>query len=264
MARALVQATLPHSSQPGTVYTRTDGDLTLSIVDLAGVGLPYGSYPRLLLIWITTEALRTKRRSLELGGSLSSFMAQLGLTPTGGRWGTIPRLRDQMRRLFSAAISTRWSSKKQDLTHEQGSNLLVADDFSLWWDPQKPTCTTAWRSTVTLSEKFFAQVTTSPVPVDLRAIRSLKRSPLALDLYIWATRRVSYLRRPILIPWSALQLSFGVGYADTPKGRFRFRENALGALRRVVLVYPQLHIDEQDRGLLLRPSVTHVPKLPVG
>ena len=136
MARALVQATLPHRAQRGTVYTRTDGDLTLSIVDLAGVGLPYGSYPRLLLIWITTEALRTKSRSLELGGSLSSFMAQLGLTPTGGRWGTIPRLRDQMQRLFSAAISTRWTGKTRDLSHLQGNNLIVADDFDLWWNPR--------------------------------------------------------------------------------------------------------------------------------
>ena len=118
-----------------------------------------------------------------------------------------------------------------------------------------------WKSTVTLSAQFFEQVTESPVPIDLRAVRALKRSPLALDLYTWATRRVSYLTRPILISWSSLQLSFGVGYADTPQGRFRFRENALDALRRVLVVYPQLRIDEQTRGLLLRPSATHVAKV---
>ena len=108
MARMLVQTTLPHRAQPGTQYTRTDGDVTLSITDLGGAGLPYGAYPRLILIWMTTEALRTGERKLELGRSLSSFMGQLGLQCTGGHWGTIPRFRDQMERLFGAAISTRW------------------------------------------------------------------------------------------------------------------------------------------------------------
>ena len=94
MARMLVQTTLPHSAQPGKQYTRTDGDVTLSITDLGGAGLPYGAYPRLILIWMTTEAVRTGNRRLELGRSLSSFMAQLGLQCTGGHWGTIPRFRE--------------------------------------------------------------------------------------------------------------------------------------------------------------------------
>ena len=61
MAKMLVQTTLPHRAQPGKQYTRTDGDVTLSITDLGGAGLPYGAYPRLILVWMTTEALRTGR-----------------------------------------------------------------------------------------------------------------------------------------------------------------------------------------------------------
>lgn len=112
MAKMLVQTTLPHRAQPGKQYTRTDGDVTLSITDLGGAGLPYGAYPRLILIWMTTEALRTGVRKLELGRSLSSFKGQLGLECTGGHWGTIPRFRRQMERLFGAAISTRWKRTK--------------------------------------------------------------------------------------------------------------------------------------------------------
>jgi hypothetical protein len=74
MAKMLVQTTLPHRAQPGRQYTRTDGDVTLSITDIGNVGLPYGAYPRLILVWMTTEALRTGERRLELGRSLSSFM----------------------------------------------------------------------------------------------------------------------------------------------------------------------------------------------
>jgi hypothetical protein len=37
------------------------------------MGIPYGTIPRLLLFWVTTEAVRTKKRRLELGNTLSSY-----------------------------------------------------------------------------------------------------------------------------------------------------------------------------------------------
>jgi hypothetical protein len=260
MAKSLVQATLPHRKQSGNQYIRTDGSLTLRISDIAGDGLPYGSYPRLILIWMTTEAVRTGNRELELGVSLSSFMARLGLQATGGHWGTIPRFRDQMQRLLGAAISTRWSEDENGETHIGGNNLLVADEFNLWWTPKKISAVNG-KSTVTLSVSFFEQITEAPVPLDLRAIKSLKKSPLALDLYAWATRRVGYLVRPTLIPWESLRLSFGAGYAASPQGRSRFRGKAIDALRKVVVVYPQLNTEINERGLVLRPSHTHIPRI---
>lgn len=261
MAKFLVQTTLPHRAYPGGRYVRSDGNLTLSITDVGGTGLPYGSYPRLILIWMTTEAVRTRSRELELGSSLSSFMAQLGLQATGGYWGTIPRFRDQMQRLLGCAISTRWCEEANGQAHSAGKNLLLADAFNLWWTPQQLTATIPAKSSVTLSANFFDQVVAAPVPLDLRAIRALKRSPLALDLYSWATRRVSYLSRATLVSWRSLQVSFGAGYADTPQGRSRFRGNATEAFHRVVAVYPRLRIENHDHGILLLPSATHIPKI---
>jgi hypothetical protein len=210
---------------------------------------------------MTTEAVRTVKRELELGPSLSSFMAQLGLQATGGHWGTMPRFRNQMERLLGCAISAWWSFQADGEINSRGKNLLVADEFSLWWAPQKLASIGTKSSSVTLSENFYQQIVEAPVPLDLRAIRALKKSPLTLDLYAWATRRVSYLTRPTLIPWRALRLSFGAGYADTPQGRSRFREKLIDALRRVGAVYPQLKAEIEEAGILLRPSPTHIAKL---
>ena len=69
---------------------------TLTMLSPSRVGLPYGSLPRLLVAWLTTEAVRTREREIVLGERLSEFMAKLDLVPTGGPWGTIIRLRDQM------------------------------------------------------------------------------------------------------------------------------------------------------------------------
>lgn len=261
IAKFLVQTTLPHRRQPGSHYTRTDGHFTLRITDVGGTGLPYGSYPRLILIWMTSEAVRTASRELELGASLSRFMAELGLHATGGHWGTIPRFRDQMQRLIGAAISMRWEQETSGLHQSAGENLLLADRFQLWWTPQViPTGPPATCS-ITLSENFFEQLVAAPVPLDLRAVRALKQSPLALDLYAWATRRVSYLERPTLISWEALRRSFGSGYSETPQGRACFRAKTIDALRRVCRAYSTLRLEIVDGGVLLLPSAPHIPKL---
>jgi hypothetical protein len=60
MARALVQATLPHLDPKTHYFERTNGLVTLSIVNRPQVGVPYGTLPRILMAWLCTEAVRTQ------------------------------------------------------------------------------------------------------------------------------------------------------------------------------------------------------------
>src|SRR4029450_1558331 len=71
MARAMVQATMPHRKPAESFFERTNGAFTLTMMAPPKVGLPYGSMPRLLMAWLTTEAVRTKSRELILGDTLS-------------------------------------------------------------------------------------------------------------------------------------------------------------------------------------------------
>ena len=92
------------------------------------------------------------------------------------------------------------------------------------------------------------------MPVDLRALRALRGSPLALDIYAWLTYRLSYLRRPCLVPWSALEAQFGADY-----GRRRdFRRRFLARLADVLCLYPYARCAHTPAGLLLKPSPPHV------
>lgn len=263
MARVLVQATLPHSAQAGNEFFRTNGRLNVSILAPAKIGLPYGTYPRLLLAWLTTEAVRTKDPTLHLGQSLSEFMAKLGLLPTGGKWGTIPRLRDQVERLFHSHITAYERTLEDKNHHRRGANILVADAWELWWNAHSTTDEGALRTSwVKLGDQFFNQVIERPVPIDLRAIRALKKSPLALDLYTWTTYRTSYLNRRTEIPWQALHAQFGADYATDPKGLYNFRSKMVDALRKVSVVYPALRASEGKNGLVLFPSPSHIPRAP--
>ena len=140
-----MQCTLPHRD-PGDVehWGRRNGHLSLGIQrgwDLKlnrPIGHPYGVIPRLLLLWITTEAVRTKSRRIELGPSLSAFMRELHLIPSstgGGKRSDATRLREQMRRLFSAHISFQVNV---DDPHRHGVAWLhmeIAPEGMLWWDP---------------------------------------------------------------------------------------------------------------------------------
>ncbi len=265
MARVLVQATMPHSKPDTNEYVRRNGNLTVAMTAVSEIGLPYGSYPRLLLAWLTTEAFLTKSPTLYLGESLSAFMGKLGLLPTGGRWGTIPRLKEQADRLFgSSVVAYETHDDLGGRVRSRGSRISVADDWDLWWRPRCASDTSAgqvslFRSWVKLSDKFFNQVVDRPVPIDLRAISALKKSPLALDLYVWLTYRMSYLKRPTEIRWEFLAMQFGADYAEGAHGRRNFKAKLVGALRKVELVYSALRVCEGEHGLVLLPSRTHVP-----
>lgn len=262
MARVLVQATMPHSAKTGNEFSRTNGNLHVSILAPSEVGLPYGSYPRLLLAWLTTEAVVRKSSTIHLGESLSEFMGKLGLLPTGGRWGTIPRLRDQVDRLFKSYVTAYETSRDGERSRSRGGNIMVADEWDLWWDPRQATEQgSLFQSWVKLTDRFFQQITERPVPIDLRAIRALKKSPLALDLYTWATYRMSYLGQRTEIPWESLQMQFGAEYAGNAQGRRDFKRKLICALRKVSTVYPDMRASEGDYGLVLLPSRPHVRRL---
>ncbi len=258
MARALTQATMPHKATADNEFTRQNGRLTLTMWSPRQVGLPYGSIPRLLVSWVTTEAVRTKSPILELGPSLSAFMAGLDLTPTGGRWGSITRLRDQMTRLFASSVTCIYDDKDRTGI----VNVRVVEEADLWWNPKAPDDAPLWKSTIELGKKFFEEAINSPVPVDMRALKALKRSPLALDIYCWLTYRMSYLRKSTEIPWPALEMQFGADYASDEQGLRNFKKKFLHHLRKVLILYPEAHVEDGERGLLLKPSKPHVAQLP--
>lgn len=254
LARILVQATLPHRRCEHHEFCRRNGRFNLHLQAPPSVGLPYGSYPRLVLAWLNTEAVRTRRRRLYLGPTFTSFMASLGLTHITGKRGTASRLRDQLHRLFSTSIRCTYTDEARG--HAGGHGYMIAHQHELWWSPRDPADGSAWRSTVTLGAEFFEEILSHAVPVDLRALRVLKRSSLALDIYAWLTYRLSYLRAPTTIPWTALEAQFGADY-----GRPRdFRRKFLAHLVDVLRVYPDARVTSKERGLRLLPSPPHVPR----
>lgn len=262
MARELVQCTLPHRN-PGNieVWTRRNGNLTLAVQPgwdhdaRKSAGYPFGSIPRLLLFWITSEAIRTQSRRLELGSSLGLFMSELGLNPDNGtgKRSDARRLRDQMQRLFRARISFEYRHEDDGRMGKSWLDMQVAPKGELWWDVKNLDQATLWGSWIELGEVFYHAITAAPVPVDIRALKALKSSPLALDLYAWLNHesyRAHMSGKGRFVSWVLLMEQLGAEYSN-PKD---FGKRAREALRKVKTVYPALELGGLRAGIRIEPG----------
>ena len=252
MSRALTLATMPHRRIESNEFKRQNGVFKLTMLADSDVGLPYGNIPRLLMLWITTEAVRTKERQLILGKTLSEFMFALDMIPSGGRWGSITRLKEQMKRLFSSSISCSYSDGK----NWSVKNIIPVEEADLWWDPKNPQQATIWESRLLLGNKFFEEIIENPIPIDTRALKLIRQSPMAIDIYCWLTYRMSYLNKTTSIPWSALQFQFGSNYKDVRQ----FKRKFIKQLKKVTLIYPEANIKEENGSLVLSPGKPHINK----
>ncbi len=159
---------------------------------------------------------------------------------------------------MNARISVHYTEGCGPYRQEAAQFLQVASRYELWWSERAPDQTALLPSFVRLSDEFFEEVTNRPVPLDMQALRLLKGSPMRLDLYVWLTYRMSYLRRPTPVTWDQLRLQFGT-QAQNRAARYAFKNHFLGHLTRVLAVYPAAQVEETETGRL-SPSRPHVSR----
>ena len=261
MARLLVLCSLPRTN-PGNrlQYKRVNGPYTLYMVAGGGNKLPYGNLPRLLLAWLCSEAVRTQSRELVLGRSLSKFMRTLGMnSDSGGSRGELTRLRNQMKRLFSAHVSMIY----EDEHGEVRVSSLVADRAAFWWTDRKPNKSSLWNSKIRLGEDLFNEIINHPVPLDLNTLMALKRCSLGLDLYLWLTYRTFALTRPLRLTWRQVYQQFGLHPAKASDKRtvLNFRRKILRELKKIKLSWPELNYSTAAGVLILHPSTPGIAPL---
>ena len=245
--RGMTLCSMPYKDlKENTFYTRSNGTWEIQIFGSPKYGLPYGNIPRLLYIYLGTEAVRTQSPQIHLGSSLNDFLEKLGLTRCGGSRGDITRLNNQIKRLFSSKIILTFTDKHG----EHDKYLNIADEMLIFWDNKNPLQRSFWESYITLNSTHFNELIKSPVPIDLRIVKELKSSALELDIYFWLSHRMFYLHKPTLIPYEMLQMQFGSEYK-----RLRdFKKKFLISFKKVLIFWPDLNFSEEKKGLRLSPS----------
>lgn len=250
------QCGIPYANPGGGVraWERRQGHATLRIEDgaaidprtgrFAEVGLPYGEKPRLVLIHLASEAVRTKNPVVDVEGSMTAFARSLGLDTNGP---SLRHLKDQLTRL--AASTVRMGLVEEGRAVQVNTQIVSA--FDLWY-PAEPDQRVLWPSTVRLSTEYFESLSRHAVPLDRRAVGALAASSLALDAYVWLAQRQHRVQpgKPQLVGWANLHDHFGQGYARVRDFRARF----LATLRQVAAVYPDARLGVDEHGVTLGHS----------
>lgn len=230
MPSAFLHAGLPLKDPgPGADWVRASRTVTLRLRPGIGpsgepIGLPFGSVARLLVSWVTTEAMKTRSPEIRLGVSVGTFLSSLGFearAQSGGDNGTIARVKEQARRLFScsATIDRQRDENTEPVELWKASPALIVQPIG---------------SVLTLSEVFMTEIANHAVPADQATVLGLSRSALSMDIYWWLSWRFSFLQGDQKVSWEQLQQQFGSRTELTRK----FKQTFTFALERVRAVYP--------------------------
>jgi Plasmid encoded RepA protein len=273
MVHELVLVTLPHKD-PGDVpeWIRRNGNITLAIQPgykddpkdnrrRVCIGYPYGSTARLILYWIVTETRRTGEPRLELGKSLADFMRKLGITPddSTGKRSSAHSVHRQLERLMHARIRFEQCQESDGGRGWGWLDMPVAKAGWLWWDAKEEEQKVLCNGYIILNDDFFKTILANPVPVRMMTLLALKKSPLGLDLYAWATiesYKAQHHRKGRFVAWKLLHEQFG-----TELGTIKnFAAKAQRELRKIMCNCPTIKLTFQRGGVqVLASSLPDVP-----
>ncbi|KZN32591.1 hypothetical protein N480_25410 [Pseudoalteromonas luteoviolacea S2607] len=245
----LAQMFLPHSETGELLFSRSNGMAEIHWVSKNGI--PYGVAPRLLFFYIFSMAKKYKIKEVPLGKSMSALMRDIGVTPVSGKKGNVARYTEQLKRLSTSFITLEYQqSADNDMQHLKIQNCKIFKETNLWFDPEYKKSASA---SVILDDEFYESLMKSAVPLELNAIRALKDSALALDIYTFLTYRSNKsTRRPI--PWQGLADQFGSGYDNLKNFKLKFNKQ----LELVKKVWPECKAETSSAGLHMKDTKPHI------
>jgi Plasmid encoded RepA protein len=252
MHAGFAMTALPHKAVQDTLWVRQGGAVRLIVESGVGpdrlpIGLPYGANARMILLYLQTEAVRTRSREVELGRSMNQWLGAMGIDNGGKSYRLI---REQSRRLSlcrltfyrvtdAATFVTNGSFVRSAILPSSGGDQLQF-----------------WQESVKLDEGFYQSLIEHPLPLREAAIKKVSRRSMAIDIYVWLAYRLHMLSRPTPVSWKALHEQFGAGFNRLRAFREKFREPLALALA----AYPEAKTSIDEVGMVLYPSEPPVPE----
>jgi hypothetical protein len=248
----LCQVGLPRSAVQETTFTRSNGRCSVMLqagaffdgLRMVPQPLPFGCKPRLTLIHACSEAVKTRRREVEIGHSVRGFLRQLDIDCGGKEMAAF-------RRQMVALASTHMIIGLKTANGPETIQAPPVDSFRAWMADDEGQ-RTLWPGVLRLGERFYETLIEHAVPLDPNSIGELKNSALGLDLYTWLAHRLIRERNPAgtFVSWGALHAQFGTEYSDVKDFKRRF----IGALQKVTSTYKDAKVGQVRGGILLKSS----------
>ena len=252
------QVALPRSRPEGRVFERAYRNSSISLE--AGKlwdgtrwieqPLPSGPKPRLALIHINSQAVKTRSPYVDIGHSCAEFLRRLGLNDQSGN--TYALFKRQMKALAACRMTLGFTVGNEAITLD----TKPIEEFRAWMATEQNRLA-LWPTCLELSRKYLDSLLEHAVPLDTRAVSALAHSAIALDAYSFLARRLYTLEKPVKVTWRQFHAQFGHEF----KGKEAvddFQKKFLPAVRAALTVYPSAKVEQVRGGLLLKPSLPPV------
>lgn len=233
--RALV-AEFRRQAGPCSLVIRPSSD---GLASSAAV-LPHGSASRLTLICLATIATRRGSSKIEIDDLLAEYLRAVG---SGDPKAHARSLRNQVTALtncdFNISVFDRAIDGK--LIQSEPMNSALNGTSKKSFRPR-------W---IELTPGFLTE--RSGLALDRRAVAALRRSPFALDVYLWLSQHIDRIAGPKFFNWDYLLREFADCYTakDAKKD---FKKAFLVTLRDVLTVYPRARVFVYPHKLMILPS----------
>jgi hypothetical protein len=248
---------LPPSPTDKKEISTTYPNNVMTISSIGDAMLPYGSIPRIIICYLSTEAKITRERTIPIGKTIHDFVKKIGYTPSYIANGTNEQVLEHLERLYRTEFSHDYSESryledgtKETLRHQKSFKIF---DEKLSFESVKDNIVQQQMTSVTLSETFFNEIQAHSVPLSLEILKSLKRSPLALDLYVFISYR-SNTGRVIGIKLNDLMNQFAIDYE-----KWRFKQRLTTALTLVKKMWPDCNAIIKENTLIIHNTLPSVP-----
>ena len=219
------------------------------------VGIPYGSKARIIMVYLTTAAVTSTSPEIELGASMYGWLRAMSASKFGGM--TYRLFAEQARRIAAMTIHATVEAGAQSLALS-GHSIAELIQPNRQPDAQ-PMYTqtqgeTEFPQRVLLDLSYWRAAKIHSCAIRLCALRQLGNNGTAIDLYVWLAHHLPPLRHSQNIGWAELHAMFGGGYRHLRQMKMPF----LNALYLALAVYPEAHVESNDAGITLLPSLPPV------
>ena len=194
-SRTFILCGLPIRRPPSDqlLFERCNGNFLLQITGHPQFGLPFGQ-DRLVLIFLATLAVRQKSQTVRFR-SAAEMLDTFGMAKGGKEY---RRIVAAFERIFGASMFFSTESTRSTATVIHRSRFHFLKEAEIWYSRSSDQPT--GQNTITLSDEFYAEISSHPIPADLEAIKILAAAPALLDLFMWLSYRCFVAKGPESIP----------------------------------------------------------------
>ena len=168
------------------LFERRNGSFVLQITGHPQFGLPFGQ-DRLVPIYLATLAVQQKSQTVRFSSG-AEMLETFGMQKGGKEY---RRLISAFERIFGATIFFGTDSITGKAKMVQRSRFNFLQEAQIWYDRnlEQSALSDQFENVIVLSDEFYREITSHPIPTDLEAVKVLAGAPAALDLFMWLSYR---------------------------------------------------------------------------